>query len=183
MIIIYVVALTCLGWAWFRKPEVLTFNLKRACQYWLIQTCIMLVIGWSVRPYSIQANVYQTVDEFTYTQATLAGLEDAAFVLPLTLVPPVVKAPLLVVSSILFVLGHKYQGSQGMYSKVLYIPIAYLFASKYGIFTTMLPHALTDVAALGFIKQTLKRCPGILDLDSDTLRELNQYQLDEICRS
>jgi membrane protease YdiL (CAAX protease family) len=84
-----------------------------------------------------------------------AGVEDFIFVLPLFLLPKRYELAGLVISSVLFTLGHSYQDT-AMYGKIASIPVSYLLARRYGIFSTALSHGINDVIAVFLLQHLTK---------------------------
>lgn len=86
----------------------------------------------------------------------LAGLEDFVFVLPIFLFRGRMVLPVMVISGILFTLGHSYQGDAAMLPKLVTVPVVYLLARKYGILSTALAHGINDVIAVYLIQRYYK---------------------------
>jgi hypothetical protein len=97
------------------------------------------------------------VEDKSVLGIALAGLEDAIFVLPLLLAPKIriVRLAAISIMTYSFCRGHDYQGMHAMIAKAPYVPVAYYFASHYGILTTIIPHALHDMWALSVLKTRL----------------------------
>jgi len=148
----------------FKRRDLFKFNFKKACRYMLVDVIVISILS-SGLDYAGINKIEDPMDGVTYEMQqmikntsilgiSLAGFEDAIFVLPLLVLPQVrvIKYVGIAAMSYLFMRGHDYQGRRAMLVKVGCIPIAYYFASRYGILTTMASHAAKDMIALSAIK-------------------------------
>ncbi len=77
-----------------------------------------------------------------------SGLEDALFVLPAFIIPKSKwRLAFLAYSTVVFCIGHEYQGFYYAAAKAPFVIISYALAERYGILTTIMAHSLNDVLA------------------------------------
>lgn len=86
----------------------------------------------------------------------LAGYEDFVYVLPVFLLNKRWRLIGLVTSTVLFALSHSYQGDIGVLTKVAWVPIVYLIAGRYGIYSTAVSHGIHDVIAVALLQYLYK---------------------------
>lgn len=130
----------------------------------LLGSTYVILLMLQLMPYVMYILKYPTIaymDYFhripsIYYQMFVAGFEDLVFVAPVLLAYKLADKikrfnlmPLVyclgITMSIWFALGHIYQGPVGMIVKVIYVPIAVLFAKKYGLSRTILGHSIFDI--------------------------------------
>lgn len=87
--------------------------------------------------------------EFNLWNLWVVGFEDLIFVLPLFVFTSYrLLLPAMVTLSVLFCLGHQYQGISAMMAKITFVPVIYLMAKKHGILTTAVSHIAQDLIAI-----------------------------------
>jgi len=119
------------------------------------------VLATNSKPEEAQIEALVLLYDMPMYKAALAGFEDAIFVLPLLPIQnPIFLGVGITTSTVLFTAGHRYQGTASMLGKLHYVGLAYYFASRYGILTTMIAHAVNDVIAVWSLKKTLKKLCG-----------------------
>lgn len=151
---------------YLKRRDLFKFNFRKAVRFWFVETicCVLVVYALKLTPIP-DARIYSVTDSMTPEMTrmvkeksilgiSLAGLEDAIFVLPLLLLPQIRVVRLLgiTVMTYTFMRGHDYQGTHAMLAKAPYVPVAYYFAARYGILTTIIAHAWNDVYALTILK-------------------------------
>ena len=151
---------------YLKRKDLFKFSFKKAVRFWFVETicCVLVMYALKLTPIPDQ-RIYNITDSMTPGMArmiketsvleiSLAGLEDAIFVLPLLLLPQLrlVRVLGVGVMTYTFMRGHDYQGTHAMLAKAPYVPVAYYFASRYGILTTIIAHAWNDMYALSVIK-------------------------------
>ncbi len=157
-------------WAWFhyakyRIKPVCKFSLKGVLVSYLVSLAALLVFGSIAVEVVDSGSTFDTerMEAFRTMNPFLlfvAGIEDFIFVLPIFLLPARYQLIGLVLSSTLFTLGHSYQG-EAMYAKLVTVPIVFLLARKYGIFSTAFAHGLNDVIAVALMQYLYKKYPSL----------------------
>lgn len=166
MIAVIGISFCCITILYLKREDVFRFNWKQAINFWFTEMVftIMLVGFINILPIedskrvnvhnSLTPELIQLIKEKSILDISLAGLEDAIFVLPLLVAPVTlwIRIPAMTVMTYTFMRGHDYQGKKAMLAKMPHVPVAYYFASRYGILTTIVAHAVNDMYALAMLK-------------------------------
>ncbi len=151
---------------YLKRKDLFKFNWRKAVRFWCIETILSVALLYGLKLTPIQdvplhkitdgmtPDMVRVLKETSVPEIALAGLEDAIFILPLLVAPKIrlVRFALLGVMTYTFMRGHDYQGKHAMIAKAPYVPVAYYFASRYGIMTTIIAHAFHDMYALSVFK-------------------------------
>lgn len=147
--------LTVLLYVAHRHPGLLRFDRRGVlpCLAWSVTACLLtgLPAMFSGAPRLEGLPILVAAPVWVFA---LAGLEDALFVLPAFLVPKPYRWGFLAYSSVVFTVGHAYQGN-AMWGKMLSVPVVYWLAGRYGIVTTMVAHSLQDIGVIALIHAVL----------------------------
>lgn len=128
-------------------PELMRFDLD-AFIYFLF---VMFMIA-SFRVYSVNVlgSPRLSVDMFNLPSLFLVFWEDMFFVFPSLLLYSLTKnryivAPVMVLSSLAFSIGHLYISTSWALVLLAYVPLMFFFARKKGMLTVMAAHVTYDV--------------------------------------
>jgi len=169
MIAIIGVLFCLLTYFYLKRKDVFKFNWRKAVRFLVVNSLVTIALMGLLKFTPIKdaplytvtngmtPNMIQMIRNTSVAEISLAGLEDAIFVLPLLVQPKIwlVRLFFTGVMTYVFMRGHDYQGTHAMLVKMPYVPIAYYFASRYGILTTIVAHAFNDVWALTVLKTRL----------------------------
>jgi hypothetical protein len=115
-------------------------------------------LGLRLEPYSVGINpdAFHKLALIPMWKFALAGFEDVAFVLPSLILAkrdyPILTGMVLAICSICFVVGHLYQGLGAALCKLHYVPLAFLYARRFGISRTITGHSIQDVLIMASIR-------------------------------
>lgn len=92
----------------------------------------------------------ESLDLFYFPSLFLVFWEDMFFVFPSLLLYFLTKnkllvAPVMLISSLIFSLGHVYQSVEWALLLLAYVPVMFYFARKHGLGTVMVAHVTYDV--------------------------------------
>ena len=126
-----------------------------------INVSVGLAFGWIVGLLSptpdkaeLLAGMKEVLDLPTW-RLWLAGFEDAIFVLPLFMLREKWRPTFMVFMAVAFATAHSYQGFVPAAAKLVFVPVVYLMAKRWGILTTMIAHSLQDVLAVALLRRVL----------------------------
>lgn len=137
-------------YAFKKHPELLKVDIKQVIRFSLASFLIFGIQGILLS----KETVLNFVDAAYFNGInSLAGVwwEDACFVLPYLILYKILGKkslfflPLFVITSLMFMSGHSYQGPAGMVTFIFPF-VSFYYARKYGAGTTMLCHIMYDTS-------------------------------------
>jgi hypothetical protein len=128
-------------------PELVCFKPK-AFAYFLI--FMALLTGLRFFHFWVTGVNPMSLELFNFLRLFLVFWEDMFFVFPSLLLYHLTRnkhltAPIMIISSIIFSMGHVYQGVDWALILLGYVPMAMYFARRHGLGTVMVCHVTYDV--------------------------------------
>lgn len=128
-------------------PELVRFELKAFKFFLLLMFCVSFL---RILYVSVAGKSPVNIHLFDFYSLFFVFWEDMFFVFPSIFFYHLTKnrylvAFLMLISSIIFAMGHLYQGTTASLILTSYVPIAFYFGRKYGLGTVMACHVTYDV--------------------------------------